>query len=194
MWTTLLNRYKSFLDMSNIDLDGNHTTALCGGDCQSYQGRKKRKTTNAIYVTDRQGVPLTISSPVAGPHNDLYNISEVVKEVFSQLTKSDISTDGLFLNANTGFDAKEFRLMCLRMGVFANVAFNYRAGGGEDCYLFDDILYKERYSIERINAWLDSYRSLLNRFDVTLTSWQAWNYIAFIVILIKKVKKKQKSR
>ena len=173
VWTTLLNRYKSFLDMSNIDLDGNHTTALCGGDCQSYQGRKKQKTTNTIYVTDRQGIPLTISSPVAGPHNDLYNISEVVKEVFSQLTKSDISIDGLFLNADAGFDGKEFRHMCLRMGVFANVAFNYRAGGGEDCYLFDDILYKERYSIERVNAWLDSYRSLLNRFDVTLTSWQA---------------------
>ena len=83
--------------------------------------------------------------------------------------------------------------MCRRMGVFANVAFNHRAGGGE-CYLFDDILYKERYSIERTNAWLDSYRSLSNRFDVTLTSWQACNYIAFIVILMKKVKKKQKSR
>ena len=39
--------------MPSIDLDGNHTTALCGGDCQSYQGRKKQKTTNAIYVTDR---------------------------------------------------------------------------------------------------------------------------------------------
>ena len=67
---------------------------------KSYQGRKRQKTTNAIYVTDRQGIPLAISSPVAGSHNDLYNISEVVKEVFSQLTKSDISTDGLFLNAN----------------------------------------------------------------------------------------------
>ena len=86
--------------MSSIDLDGNHTTALGGGDCQSYQGCKKQKTTNAIYVTDRHGIPLAIFSPVAGSHNDLYNISQVVKEVFSQLTKSDISTDGLFLNAN----------------------------------------------------------------------------------------------
>ena len=86
--------------MSSIDLDGNHTTALCGGDCQSYQGRKKQKTTNAIYVTDRQGIPLAISSPIADPHNALYNISDVVKEVFSQFTKSDISTDGLFHNAN----------------------------------------------------------------------------------------------
>ena len=42
---------------------------------------------------------------------------------------SDISIDGLFFNADTGFDGKEFRHMCLRMGVFANVAFNHRAGG-----------------------------------------------------------------
>ena len=28
VWTILLGRYKSFLDMSSIDLDGNHTTAL----------------------------------------------------------------------------------------------------------------------------------------------------------------------
>ena len=48
-----------------------------------------------------------------------------------------------------------------------------RAGGGEDYYLFDNILYKERYSIERTNALLDSYRSLLNRFEVTLISWQS---------------------
>lgn len=26
-----------------------------------YQGRKKRKTTNALYLTDRQGLPLAIS-------------------------------------------------------------------------------------------------------------------------------------
>ena len=41
---------------------------------------------------------------------------------------SDISIDGLFFNADAGFDGKEFRHMCLRMGVFANVAFNHRAG------------------------------------------------------------------
>ena len=33
VWTTLLSRYKSFLDMSSIDLDGSHTTALRGGKC-----------------------------------------------------------------------------------------------------------------------------------------------------------------
>ena len=69
---------------------------------------------------------------VESVHNDLYNISEVVKEVFSQLAKSDVSIDGLFLNADAGFDAKKFRHMRRRMGVFANVAFNHRAGGGKN--------------------------------------------------------------
>ena len=47
----------------------------------------------------------------------------------------------------------------------------------------DELLYKERYSIERTNAWMDSYRSVLNRFDTTLASWKGWNYVAFILIL-----------
>ncbi|MDR3340033.1 MAG: hypothetical protein LBT25_08115, partial [Candidatus Symbiothrix sp.] len=48
-------------------------------------------------------------------------------------------------------------------------------------------LYKERYSIERTNAWMDSFRSLLNRFDFTVSSWVGFNYIAFIVILLNKL-------
>ena len=41
---------------------------------------------------------------------------------------------------------------------------------------------------------MDSYRSVLNRFDTTLSSWKAWNYIAFILILLKKIRKREKSR
>jgi len=55
-----LSRHRSFLDMSSVDLDGSHTTTLRDGECCGYQGRKKRTTTNAIYVADRQGIPLAI--------------------------------------------------------------------------------------------------------------------------------------
>ena len=60
VWGMILSRHRSFLDMSSVDLDGSHTTTLRGGECCGYQGRKKRTTTNAIYVTDRQGIPLAI--------------------------------------------------------------------------------------------------------------------------------------
>jgi len=34
---------------------------------------------------------------------------------------------------------------------------------------FDEKLYADRYSIKRTNAWMDRFRSLLNRFDTTLS-------------------------
>ena len=58
--------------------------------------------------------------------------------------------------------------------------------------MLDDLLYKEKYSIERTNAWMDSYRSVLNRFDTTQTSWEGWNYIAFILIFPEKDNKEGK--
>jgi hypothetical protein len=39
-----------------------------------------------------------------------------------------------------------------------------------------------------------SIRSLLNRFDVTVSSWKSFNYTAFIIILLKKIKTNKKSR
>ena len=193
-WTKILEKYKSFLDLSSADLDGSHVTALRGGEEVAYQGRKKRKTTNSLYLSDRQGLPLALSSPVAGNHNDLFAIEKSSEELFSTLTEAKISTDGLFLNADSGFDSKEFRSICNKWGVISNVAFNYRNGETKDKYLLDDLLYKQRYAIERTNAWMDSFRSLLNRFDVTVSSWKSFNYIAFIIILFKKIKNNKKSR
>ncbi|MFB9056788.1 IS5 family transposase, partial [Mariniflexile ostreae] len=51
--------------------------------------------------------------------------------------------------------------------------------------------YKERYAIERTNAWMDSYRSLLNRFDTTIASWLGFNYLSFMAIFLKKMKSKK---
>ena len=194
VWGIVLKRYKSFLDMSSVDLDGSHTTALRGGECCGYQGRKKRKTTNAIYVTDRQGIPLVMSTPVSGSHNDVYNISKVLPELFSDLKASALSVSGLFLNADAGFDTEQFRRGYHDHEVFPNVAFNKRRGKQREEEFLDELLYKQRYTIERTNAWMDSYRSVLNRFDTTLSSWKAWNYIAFVLILLKKIRKREKSR
>ena len=194
VWGIILHRYRFFLDMSGVELDGSHTTALRGGECCGYQGRKKRKTTNAIYVTDSQVIPLAMSTPVSGSHNDVYNISEALSELFSGLNSSALSVSGLFHNADAGFDTEQFRRGCHEYEVFPNVAFNKRRGKqGEEEFL-DELLYKQRYCIERTSVWMDSYRNVLNRFDTTLSSWKAWNYIAFILILLKKTRKGEKSR
>lgn len=171
------------------------TPALRGGEEVGYQGRKKRKTTNSLYMGDRQGLPLALSSPKAGNHHDIHEIKSAINDIKRTLNRASISLDGLFVNADSSFDSDEFRLICYKEGIFANVDFNKRNGNNRnEEYLLDEMLYKERYSIERTNAWIDSCRTLLNRFDFTVSSWKSFNYIAFMVILMKKIIRKKKLR
>ena len=190
-WIKFLERHKAKLDLSSVDLDGSHTPAIRGGAQVAYQGRKKRKTTNALFLTDRQGLPLAMSEPVSGNHNDLYNIEVQFETIVQTLEKATIEVDGLFLNVDAGFDSHTFRNSCYRKEISANVCFNKRTGRSDREEYFDSKLYDLRFSVERTNAWMDSYRSLLNRFDTTTESWKGFNYLAFITIAVKKFKKKQ---
>jgi len=182
-WIKLLKKYKSHLDLSSADLDGSHTTALKGGEQVGYQGRKKRKTTN-------EGLPLAMSEPISGNHHDLYDIEVHFEEIVSTLEDAEIATEGLFLNADAGFDSEVFRAKCESKNIIANVDFNKRRGNKDHDLLLDKKLYKERYSIERTNAWIDSFRSLLNRFDITVSSWVGFNFLAFIVLGLRKFTRK----
>ena len=193
-WIQLLKNNRSSIDLSSGDLDGSHTPALKGGEQVGYQGRKKRKTTNAIYLTDRQGLPIAMSEPVSGNHNDLFDIEVQFEEVIGTLEQAEISIDGLFINADAGFDSQNLRDKCEAKGIIANICHNKRNGNEDADHYFDEKLYKERYSIERTNAWMDSFRSLLNRFDTTISSWKGFNFLAFIVIGLKKIYKLKKSR
>lgn len=193
-WIELLKKHKASIDLSSVDLDGSHTTALRGGEEVGYQGRKKRKTTNALYLTDRQGIPLAMSTPISGNHNDLYNIEVQFEDITATLKSADISVKGLFMNADAGFDSENLLLACEQKEIIANIAYNKRNNSKDSDRLLDEELYKERYSIERTNAWMDSYRSVLNRFDTTITSWIGFNFLAFITIALKKFNKTKKSR
>lgn len=182
------------MDLSTSSIDGSHTRALRGGEEVEFQARKMSKTTNALYLTDNQGIPIAISSPVSGNHHDLYQVEDRMDELLQTLEKANIATDGLFVNADAGFDSKDFRRKCYEYEIVPNTAINPRNGTIDDMIIFDEMLYENRYTIERTNAWMDSYRTLLNRFDTTITSWKAFNYIAFITIFLKKIYKYKKSR
>jgi transposase len=194
LWSQVLDKNRLILDLSTSSIDGSHTRALRGGEEVEFQTRKMSKTTNSLYLTDKQGLPIAISSPVSGNHHDLYQIEERLDELFATLKSANIRTDGLFVNADAGFDSKKFRDKCSEYGVIANTALNHRNRSEHENVLFDELLYEQRYTIERTNAWMDSYRTLLNRFETTVANWKAFNYIAFIVVLFKNINKNKKSR
>lgn len=148
-WIKLLNTHKTKLDLSSGDLDGSHTTALRGGQEVCYQGRKKRKTPNAIYLTDRQGLPIVMSEPVSGNHNDLFDIEVQFEEVVGTLEEAEISVNGLFISADAGFDSQKLRDKCETKGIIANICPNKRNGNTDTDHCFDEKLYQERYAIEQ---------------------------------------------
>ena len=53
---------------------------------------------------------LAMSPPMAGNHNDLYEIEEVLKEILAFLEEAGIEHKGLFLNADGGLGIKHLRL------------------------------------------------------------------------------------
>ena len=187
MWTKLLNTYKSKLDMSSVQLDGSHTPAKRGGEAVAYQRRKKSKTSNALFLSDRQSIPLAMSGPIAGNHNDLYELDFYFRKMIADIKEAQIQTNGLFLNADAGFDSEEFRKTCSTNEIIANIDFNKRNSKNTDNQpLLDDELYKERFSVERTNAWIDAFKALLVRFETKSQTWLSLHYLAFALILIKK--------
>lgn len=192
VYATILSQNKGVLDMSVTHIDGSHTPAYRGGEKVDYQGRKKRNTTNAIFLTDNQGIPLGMSEPQAGNHSDLYQIETRIEELVQQVTEASISVDGLFCDLDAGFDGQCVRDALSTHDVIANICPNRRNGADstEECF-FDEEMYKERWKIERTNAWMDSFKAVLNRFDTTIKSWKGWNFLAFIVIFLKKINKQK---
>ena len=107
------------------------------------------------------------------------------------LDQCGIAVDGLFLNADAGFYSKSLEKVCFKHDITMNVPANKRNNRqleqSQSC--FDELMYEERYTIERTNAWMDSYRTMLNRFDTTWLSWNAWHYIFAMIHWIKYLSK-----
>jgi len=70
--------------------------------------------------------------------------------------------------------------------IIDNIDINKRNGSDKE-YLFDELLYKCRFVIERFNIWLDAFKAILVRFETNKVHWKALNILAFIVILLRKL-------
>ncbi|WP_407494311.1 hypothetical protein [Elizabethkingia anophelis] len=125
---------KSKIDLSNGNLDGNHTIALRDGEKVGYQELKKCKTINALYFADRQGLPLAMSKLISDNH---YDIELHYDEIINTLQHVTVSIDGLFMNADAGFDAKNLCRICQQKRIIANIVQNKRNSDMDNELYFD---------------------------------------------------------
>ncbi len=181
--------HRRLLDLSSIQLDGSHTQAKNGGAAVGYQGRKAARTTNALFVADNQGLLLAVATPQSGQHHDTFDLATVFAELCALLEATELRLDGLFLNADKAFDVIVLRQACARRDIEVNVPRNRRSTDWQtaDDTLFIPELYQRRQVIEQLNAWLDSFKTLLVRFETCLHTWLAFHWLAFSVLLLRKI-------
>ena len=186
-WTQQVKSNHDQLDLSSAQVDGTHTPVKRGGQATGYQKRKSSVTSNMLCISDRQGVLLAASRPVKGNQNDVFNIKEHFHDLLKMLHEADIRTDGLFLNADAGFDTQKLRSLCYQHGMIPNFCLNPRNGtvADRDDY-FDRLLYKHRVVIEHAFAWMDAFKSLLIRFETSARNWLNLNLLGFMVIFARK--------
>lgn len=188
LWLAVLRGHKRLLDLSSVQLDGSHTPAKNGGAAVGYQGRKKARTTTQLLLTDNAGQPLASATPQAGNHHDLFQIDVLFAELCCLLEAAQIDLKGLFLNADSAFDASSLRRACAQRDIHPNLARNPRSTGATDEHYvyFDEELYRRRTVAEHANAWLDSFKTLLVRYETTVDNWLAFHWIAFVVLLLRR--------
>ena len=190
LWLHHLRTKKQVLDLSTAQLDGTHTRCKRGGEAADYQQRKSAVTSNMLCISDNQGILIAASQPEAGNHHDTFDFETHFEELVQMLTEAEIEAEGLFLNADAGFDTQQVRAICHQYGIIPNFAFNPRNGSQWDREdYFDELLYKRRLVIEHAFAWLDAYKALLIRYETTTRNWFSLNMLGFTTCLIRKTAK-----
>jgi transposase len=192
VWTALLKKYRSLLDLSSVQLDGSLTIAKRGGIAVGYQGRRKAEATNMLYLVDNSGMPVSCSAAISGEHHDLYQIRTFFQQLCTVLQQAGIELEGLFLNADAGFDSTEFRECCSDQAIIANIPENPRNAQQKDSdQYFDQLLYSRRSAAERAFAWMDSCKALLIRFETLTDTWYCMNLLGMIRSFMLRIVKLQ---
>jgi hypothetical protein len=65
VWIEILKANGSHLDLCSMQLDGSQRPCKKQGEPIGYQGRKAAKITNALFLSDKEGQPLTRATPQA---------------------------------------------------------------------------------------------------------------------------------
>ena len=188
MFDTYLEIQKDKLDTEKLNLDGTHSLVKKSAESSKYQHRKRGKTSNVLIMTDGRGIPIAIGDILEGNHNDLYRIVPQFGRMIKALNDKNIYVQNSILNADKGFDSKKFRRAIMRRNITPNIKENTRnrktLKRGRKRF-FNNQVYKTRFVNERCFAWIDSFKTLLIRFDKSDEHWLNWHYLAFAIILLK---------
>jgi hypothetical protein len=141
-----------------------------------------------LPITDKNGYILSSTDIIAGYHNDAFNLKPHLQSAFKDIKQMGLDIEGAYFNADSAFDTKDARKTCFNHSVIPNIAENKRNRKRRKPgpkRLFDQGVYKHRFSSERSFAWVDKFKRLLIRFERKDVYFFGLHCIAFAIINLR---------
>ncbi len=141
-------------------------------------------------MTDKNGYIIATTELIAGHHNDSYELKKTITKLFRDMQRCDLAYTGAFFNADSSFDTREARKMLWNRGVIPNIPENKRnrktVKRGRKRH-YDRDVYKHRFASERTFAWIDTFKTLLVRFERKAAYCLGFHHIGFALINLRNV-------
>ena len=197
VWHALLNFLVQGkrLDRSLISLDGTLIPSQEFSEQTGYSGKHRTVGTKLSLLVDRAGTPI-VASLAPGNYHDtplgvltLANIFKplpILRDILPDAAKTAEPT----LLADKGYDSLRFRRFVQERGfrplIPTRSCIPAEQAIGE-LYGEDVVLQRKRYVVERTIGWLKGFRRLRFRVDCTAASFQAFVYLAILVLCVRRL-------
>ncbi len=132
---------------------------------------------------------LAISDCIEGHHHDSYELIDNVQEMVDSLDQQAIDYHLSHLNADSGFDVKAFITFIEKNNMTPNIKQNIRNNNKKELIYryFNDYIYSNRFKIEVVFAWMDTYKRILIRFELLAINFKTWLLLAAALINFRHV-------
>ena len=185
IWKLLLKLLagKHQINLEAVKLDGTLVSSYRFQSCTGYSGRHNRTGVKVSAAVDANGLPLAVKL-AAGNTADVDLAAATIQKI-----KVGHKTRPKIVLADKGYDSTRFRRGLRKRGIKANIperVYGHRRKIGRPPN-YDPVLGKSRYSVERTNAWMKSFRRIHFRYDRTLPMFKAFVQLACIVILVRRL-------
>ncbi len=187
VWQMLLRmlRQAKQLCLDTLSIDGSLVQSFAFKEATGYSGKHHRTGTKISTIADAT-IPIALVTTAKGNIVDISIAYATIDNI--RVAKSAVL--GSDLLADKGYDCLDFRKYITNFGIMPYIP-KRRSTKPKDnnCwyYLFQKEKCKKRYVIEQTNAWLKSFRRLRMRFDYHAASFEAFLYLAIIIICVRRL-------
>ncbi|MBA2595313.1 MAG: IS5 family transposase [Chloroflexia bacterium] len=204
VWRTLLNFLVQCkrLDRSLVSLDGTLIPSQEFTEQTGYSGKHRTVGTKLSLLVDRAGIPLAVSVAPGNYHDgplgfltlaNIYTPPPILRDILPDAAKTADPT----LLADKGYDSLRFRQFVqehrFRPLIPTRACIPAEQATGE-LYAEDAVLQRKRYVVERTLGWLKGFRRLRYRADRVAASFQAFVYLAVLVLCVRRLSSQSGAR